>query len=187
MADSNDLLNPDDVTTNHVHWSSTRLLEVPPVLLVTEYEPVRIREDLATFLDGRHVNDALSQAVTAIRKEYELEPHAYVVVFPHEALEIPIDLRRDLGRLVAPCRASSRSLAVPQKSCSSTPSFAGPSRTQLVSVSREEAINGLKQLSSDGQEFLLSDRCCGDERFAHQFNDGRYHHNYRYVAAELPG
>lgn len=169
---------------NQVHRHATELLDVPPVLLVTEYEPVRIRQELAAYLDGRRVNDALSQAVMAIRNEYELGPHAYVVVFPEEGLEIPIDLREisdDSSRLAGFVKEPRGTTEV----IFEYTELRGTIADQLTSVSREEAITGLKELSSDGQEFLLSDSCCDDERFAHQFSDGRYHHNYRYIAARL--
>lgn len=174
------------MTMNQVHWNATELLEVPPVLLVTEYEPVRIRQELATFLEGQRVNDALSQAVLAIRNEHEFDPYAYVVVFPDAGLEIPIDLREisdDPARLAGFVKEPRATTDVVFEYTE----LRGTIADQLTSVSREEAITGLKELSSGGQEFLVSDRCCHDERFAHQFSDGRYHHRYRYVAARLPG
>jgi hypothetical protein len=175
----------EPVTLNQVHWNTNDLLDVPPVLLVTEYEPVRIREILAGFIDGRHANDALYRAVTAIRREYELQPFAYVVVFPDEQFEIPIDLREISDR--------SSGLAGFVKEPRGThevvfdyAELQGPLADHLSGVSRGEAISIMKQMSADGQEFTLSDRCAPDERFAHRFSDGAYRHNYRYVASTLP-
>lgn len=185
MADSNDHLKPDDVTTNHVHFHATDLLEVPPVLLVTEYEPVRIRQLLATHVDGRHVNDALYRAVLAIRRETGLEPYAYVVVFPQEGFEIPIDLRRvsdDASRLAGFVKEPRRTSEV-VFDCAE---LQGPVADSICNLSRDEALAAIKALSADGQEFVLHDRCSPDERFAHVFEDGAYHHNYRYVATSLP-
>lgn len=179
-----DLTTPP-VTTNQVHWNATQLLDVPPVLLVTEYEPLRIRQLLATFVDGRHVNDALYRAVIAIRNEYELEPHAYVVVFPQAGFELPIDLRGvsdDQTRLAGFVKEPRGTREV----VFDYPELQGPVADQLSGVSREVAVSAVKQLSADGQEFTLSDRCCADERFAHVFSDGTYHHNYRYVATMIP-
>lgn len=179
------LPEPTGVTFNQVHWNASHLLEVPPVYVVTEYEPVRMRQQLAGFVDGRHVNDALYRAIVAIRREFSLEPYAYVVVYPQEGLEIPIDLRVVTDRpdrLVAFVKE-------PRGTREVVFDFAqlqGRLADGVSGLSREEAVATLKQLSSDGQEFVVADRCCADERFAHVFENGVYRHNYRYVASMLP-
>lgn len=173
------------VTTNQVHWSATDLLDVPPVLLVTEYEPVRIRQLIATYIDGRHINDALYRAVIALRREYALEPHAYVVVFPHEGFEIPIDLRDvtdDPSRLVGFVKEP-RGIG---EVVFDYAELEGALADRLRSFSREDAVAIMKHMSADGQAFTVSDRCAHDERFAHTFVNGSYHHNYRYVSSLLP-
>ena len=173
------------VTMNQVHWNATDLLEVPPVLLVTEYEPLRIRQMIATFIDGRHVNDALYRAVVAIRREHRLTPHAYVVAFPQEGFEIPIDLRpvTDGPARLAGFVKEPRGL---REVVFDYAELEGSLADQLRHLSRGEAVAVMKQLSSDGQEFTLSDRCAHDERFAHTFVNGAYRHNYRYVSSMLP-
>ena len=184
MSDHSHLISPH-VTVNQVHWNATALLEVPPVMLVTEYEPVRVRQMLATFVDGRHVNDVLYRAVLAIRREYELEPYAYVVVFPSEGFEIPIDLRAisddpaHLAGFVKEPRGTGEVVF-------DYAQLHGKIADELPRLSREQAVGAMKVFSADGQEFTLHDRCSHDERFAHVFFDGSYHHNYRYVATRLP-
>lgn len=173
------------VSLNQVHWHTSDLLDIPPVLLVTEYEPVRIRQLLATFIDGRHVNDALYRAVNAIRRECELEPYAYVVVFPDEGFEIPIDLREISDRSPGLAGFVKEPRGVTEVVFDYT-ELQGPLADHLTGVSRSEAIAIMKQMSADGQEFSLSDRCAHDERFAHTFFNGHYRHNYRYVASALP-
>lgn len=178
---THDLQTPG-ITMNQLHWRASDLLEVPPVLLVTEYEPVRLRQQLAAFVDGRDVNDALYHAVLAIKREYELEPHAYVVVFPQDGFEIPVDLREitdessRLAGFLYPPRGS-------REVVFDYTQLDGGLADQLRTFSRDEALASMKQLSADGQEFTLYDRCTNDERFAHRFEDGTYRHNYRYVAA----
>ena len=173
------------VSTNHVHFHATRLLDVPPVQLVTEYEPSRIRQRIALHIDGRVINDALYRAVIAIRREFDLEPHAYVVVFPQEGFEIPIDLRAisdDPARLVGFVKEPRGTREV----VFDFTQLEGKLADSLAGASRDQSIAVMKQLSSDGQEFTLDDRCSHDERFAHRFEDGAYQHNYRYVATMLP-
>jgi len=182
MQHSSHELIPPGVTTNQVHWHTTDLLEVASVLLVSEYEPVRIRQLMANHLDGRQVNDAFTRAVLAIRDVHELEPYAYVVVFPDEGFELPIDLRPitdDASRLAGFVKEPRGSSDV-VFDCAQ---LQGVLADQLCAMPRSQAVSALKTLSSDGQEFLLHDRCSPDARFAHVFIDGAYHHNYRYVAA----
>jgi hypothetical protein len=180
-----DLPEPAPVTWNHLHWHTNDLLEVPPVLLTTELSAMRMRQALAGFIDGRHVNDALYRAVLAMRREYSLQPYAYVVAFPEEGFEIPIDLRliqEDQARLAGIVKEPRGVRDVPFEYVE----LEGRIADHLRGVSREEAIQVLKQMSSDGQEFSISDTCSHDTRFAHHFADGSYRHNYRYVATLLP-
>lgn len=173
------------VTINHVHWHATVLLDVPPVQLATEYEPSRIRQRIATYIDGRLINDALYRAVIAIRHEFGLEPYAYVVVFPQEGFEIPIDLRAisdDPARLVGFVKEPRGMREV----VFDYAQLDGKVADSLAGASRDQSLSVMKQLSSDGQEFTLDDRCSHDERFAHRFEDGAYYHNFRYVATRLP-
>ena len=173
------------VTMNQVHWNATDLLDVPPVLLVTEYEPVRIRQMIARYIDGRHANDALYRAVLAIRREHRLTPYAYVVAFPQEGFEVPIDIREvtDEPAQLAGFVKEPRGL---REVVFDYTELEGSLADQLRHLSRSEAVAVMKQLSSDGQEFTLYDRCAHDERFAHTFQNGAYHHNYRYVSSMLP-
>ena len=178
-------LQPAPVTLNHLHWHTNDLLEVPPVLLSTEMSNVGLRQALAAFIDGRHVNDALYRAVLAMRREFALQPFAYVVTFPHEGFEVPIDLRPiagDPGRLAGIVREPRSVRDVPFDYAE----IAGNLADQLATLGREEALQILKQMSADGQEFTISDRCSNDVRFSHHFIDGAYRHNYRYVASLLP-
>lgn len=184
MSEIHDLETPS-VSLNQVHWHTSDLLDVAPVLLVTEYEPVRIRQILANFIDGRHVNDALYRAVTAIRREHELEPYAYIVVFPQEGFEIPIDLR-DISDRAGSLAGFVKEPRGTREVVFDFASLQGGLADHLSGVSREEAITIMKKMSGDGQEFTLHDQCAHDERFAHNFDDGTYRHNYRYVAATLP-
>ena len=184
MNETHDLETPA-VSLNQVHWHTSELLDVPPGLLVTEYEPGRIRQLLATFIDGRHVNDALYRAVAAIRREYELEPHAYIVVFPEEGFEIPIDLR-DISDGAGGLAGFVKEPRGAREVVFDFASLQGGLADHLSNVSRDEAIAIMKKMSADGQEFTLPDRCSHDERFAHSFDDGVYRHNYRYVASMLP-
>jgi ABC-type transport system substrate-binding protein len=180
-----DSYSPAPVTLNHLHWHTNDLLEVPPVLLSTEMSAVRLRQALATYIDGRHVNDALYRAVLALRREFSLRPYAYVVTFPHEGFEIPIDLRPiagDPGRLAGIVKEPRSVRDVPFDYAE----IEGNLADHLAKLTREEAVQVLKQMSSDGQEFTISDRCSDDERFAHHFIEGAYRHNYRYVASLLP-
>ncbi len=182
---SHDTLPTPGVTMNQVHWHATDLLDVPPVLLVTEYEPVRIRQMIATYIDGRHVNDALYRAVLAIRRDHGLEPHAYVVAFPREGFEVPIDVRPitdEPSRLAGFVKEPRGQREVVFDYAELEGSLADELRT----LSREEAVSVMRHLSSDGQVFKLSDRCAHDERFAHTFINGVYRHNYHYVSSLLP-
>jgi len=120
--------------------------------------------------------------VLAIQNEHGLEPFAYVVVFPDDGFEIPIDLRRitdDASRLAGFVKEPRGSREV-VFDCAQ---LHGVLADQLCAMPRSQAVSALKTLSSDGQEFVLHDRCSTDPRFAHVFIDGAYHHNYRYVAA----
>jgi hypothetical protein len=178
-------LQPQAVTLNQIHWNTTDLLEVPPVLLVTEIEQSVFRQRLATFVDGRHVNSVLYRSVAAIRSHFALEPYAYVVVFPAHRLELPIDLRalsdkphHFVGIVKTPRGTSDEVFDLAE--------LHGRVADELAGLPREAVIGTLKELSEDGQEFLIHDRCDPSDRFAHTFREGQYWHNYRYIASELP-
>ena len=83
----------EPLTWTQIHWRGNDILDVPPILLVTEMSVLQFRQAMARYMDGRHVNDALYRAVLAIRSEHELEPYPYVVGFPAVAFELPIDVR----------------------------------------------------------------------------------------------
>jgi len=180
-----DTQRPDTVTWDYLHWRTNDLLEVPPVLLVTEFTTAEIRMRLAEFVDGRHVNDVLYRAVMALRKEHALEPSAYVVAFPQESLEVPIDLRQIAGE---PARLAG--IVKRPRSMRDVPfdlaQLKGEIADHIRNVSRSEAIQILKHLSSDGQEYDILDSCDSDHRFGHTFHAGTYLHRYRYVASLLP-
>jgi hypothetical protein len=174
------------VTLNQIHWNTSDLLEVPPVTLVTEIEPSVLRQRLATFVDGRHANDVLYRAVVAMRSHFGLEPHAYVVVFPALRLELPVDLRplsdqpeNFVGIVKAPRGTSEEVFDLAE--------LHGRVADELSGLPREAIISVLKEMSEDGQEFLIHDQCDPSDRFAHTFASGKYWHNYRYIASELPG
>ncbi|MFW5742038.1 MAG: hypothetical protein ACOC3H_01960 [bacterium] len=182
MSRSTHTLETPGVTMNQIHWRTSELLEVPPVLVVTEYEPVALRRRFAALIDGSRTNDALHRTILAIDREFKLEPHAYVVVLPEFGVEIPIDLRDitdDATRLAAIVYEPRATREV----IFEYTQLEGVIADQLASLSRDEAVAAMKRLSADGQEFTLFDRCVHDERFAHTFEDGVYRHNYRYVSA----
>ncbi len=173
------------VTLDQIHWNTSDLLEVPPVMLVTELEPSELRQRLAIFVDGRHVNDVLYRAVVAMRARYGLEPYAYVVVFPAFRVEIPIDLRplsdqpdSFVGIVKAPRSTSEEVFDLAE--------LHGRVADELSALPREAIIGVLKEMSEDGQEFMIHDQCDPSDRFAHTFAEGKYWHNYRYIASELP-
>ena len=171
-----------------VERGSTLLLDVPPVRVVTELERTRLHALLGGLMDRRHVNDALYRAVTAMRVEHRLVPGAYAVAFAMEGFEIPIDLRPledpvDEGiRLVAYIKEPRRLTDV----VFDLPSIQGRLADHLRSLTREHAERIMCDLSSDGQEFTIADRCDPDERFAHRFSNGRYRPNYLRVTSLLP-
>jgi hypothetical protein len=174
----------EPVTINQVHWRSTDLIEVSPVLLVSEFEPVQIRSLMARYIDGRQVNDALRAAIQALRADDGWEPGAYVVVFPDSGLEIPIDLRSISDRegqyagFVLEPRGSSEVAF----DCAG---LTGKLADRLCNGPRDEAVAAMKAMSADGQAFVLADHSSHDEAFAHHFEDGRYWHAYHYVAATI--
>lgn len=178
-------LTAQPVTWNQIHWRTSELLDVPPVLLVTECDPLEFRKVMATFIDGRHVNDALYRAVQAIRRDHSLEPFPYVVAFPEHAVEIPIDLRPVLDEptQLAGIVMQPRSIHEPPFQLAQLdPKLAGTLHTSR----REHAIEILKSLSRDSSEVVVSDMGDRDELFLHWFVGGSYRHSYRYVAAQLP-
>lgn len=176
---------PEPVTVNQIHWRATTLLAVPPVELVSEIAPMDLRKLFARYIDGRHVNDALYRGVQAIRREFRLQPNAYVVLFPNLQLEIPLDLREvsdDPGRFAGFIYEPRATTEVPFDYAEINPRLADA----IARRSREEAISAIKELSADGQEFTLSDSCAQHPAFSHHFEDGRYWHGYHYVAATVP-
>lgn len=181
-----DDLETPTVTTNEIHWSTSDLLDVPPVRLVTELDPMELRQRLAAFVDGRHVNDLLYRSVVAIRSSYGGQPGAYVVVFPDQRLELPIDLREvsdEPGRLIGIVKDPRATYEM----IFDLAELQGVLADQMAGMPREAAIGAMKSLSETAQSFTVHDRCDHDERFAHEFSDGTYHHNYRYVSSRLPG
>jgi hypothetical protein len=145
-----------------------------------------IRQKLAEFVDGRRVNEALHRAVSAIRINFAAEPNAYVVVFPAERLEIPIDLRElsdEPGALVGIVKEPRSTLEL----MFDLVELQGVLADQIKGMPREFAITAMKSLSEDGQSFAIHDQCDPGDQFAHVFDSGTYHHNYRYVSASLPG
>lgn len=183
--DDTDPSSGASLTSDQVHWRTNRLLETPPVLLVTESDPLCFRKAMASFIDGRHVNDALYRSILAIRREFHLEPHPYVVAFPHHGVELPIDLREisdEPDRLVG-------IVSIP-RSTNEVPFLL----TQLdddipdheLIRRREYAIQILKDMSRTGPEISVRDIGDRDNRFMHTFSNGVYHHSYRYVAAYVP-
>ena len=175
----------DPVSMNQVHWRTTDLMDIPPVLLVSEFETVQIRSLIARYIDGRLVNDALKAAVHAISSDDGWEPGAYVVVFPESGLEIPIDLRRisDREQQYAGYVLEPRGSSEVAFDCAE---LQGKLADRFCSGPRDEAVAAMKAMSADGQAFVLLDHCTHDEAFAHHFEDGQYWHAYRYVAAALP-
>ncbi|MCK4514905.1 MAG: hypothetical protein KAU31_06585 [Spirochaetaceae bacterium] len=153
------------ITWDQVHWRTNQLLDVPPVLLVTECDPFEFRKAMARFIDGRHVNDALYRGVLAIRRESDLEPHPYVVAVPEHAAEIPVDLR-----------------AISEEE----PQLDADLADHVHTCRREQAIQLLREMSRDGSEISISDIGDHDDRFFHSFVDGVYRHRYRYVATHVP-
>jgi hypothetical protein len=173
------------MTSGQVHWRTSRLLEVPPVLLVTEGDPMNLRMALASFIDGSRANELLSRSVLAIRQEYDLAPHAYVVALPQFGLELPIDLRAisdEPDHLVG--------IVSPPRSISDTPfllsqldeGIAGKELRQR----RSYAIQTLKDMSRNGPAISVTDIGDRDNLFVHTFTNGVYHHSYHYLAAHLP-
>lgn len=177
-------LTAQPVNWNQLHWRTSELLDVPPVLLVTECNPLEFRKSMAAFIDGRHVNDALYRAVQAIRRDYELEPFAYVVAFPQYALEFPVDLRPILEEetKLAGIVGMPRSIHEPPFVLTQ---LEAKLAEQVHGLRREHAIDLLKNMSRDSSEFILNDMSDRDDRFVHSFVDGQYRHSYRYVAADL--
>ncbi|MBU8912864.1 MAG: hypothetical protein KOO61_02500 [Spirochaetales bacterium] len=173
------------MTWDQVHWRTNQLFEVPPVLLVTECDPLEFRKTMACFIDGRHVNDALYRGVLAIRREFGLEPYPYVVALPEHAAEIPVDVRavsgeesQLVGILSLPRSIREPPFLLPQLNIDAA---------DLAHIRRREhAIQLLKDMSRDGSEISINDIGDRDDRFLHSFIDGMYRHSYRYVAAYVP-
>jgi hypothetical protein len=161
------------------------LLDVPPVSFITRGDPFQFRVKMARFVDGRNVNDILYRAMLAIRTECELEPRAYMVWLPELAAEIPIDIRPivDEAGFYAGIVAPPRSLhEAPFNTRDADPEIA-----RLVEgLSREPAIQILKNRTSDGGEITLPDLSEDGPRFCHVFRDGLYRHSYRTVATFVP-
>ena len=173
------------MTWDQVHWRTNQLLEVPPVLLVTECDPIEFRKRMADFVDGRHVNDALYRGVLAIRREFDLEPYPYVIALPAHGAEIPVDLQAisDEDSQFVGIVSLPRSIHEP-------PFLLTQFHSKLADLvntqRREQAIGLLKDLSRDSSEITVSDIGDRDDRFFHSFVDGVYRHSYRYVAAHIP-
>ena len=173
------------VTWDQVHWRTNQLLEVPPVLLVTECDPLEFRKAMARFIDGRHVNDALYRAVLAIRREFDLDPYPYVVALPEHAAEMPVDVRAVSGE-----ESQLVGIVSLPRSIHEPPFLLPQPNADVADVAhirrREYAIQLLKDLSRDGSEISINDIGDRDDRFLHSFVDGMYRHSYRYVAAYVP-
>lgn len=172
------------VSWSLIHHRTHDLLEVPPVLLVTEVEPIAFRQRMAHFVDGRHVNDVLYRAILAIRRHHCLTPHAYVVAFPSERFELPIEIHPITGeatRLVAFVKTARSVDELPFELAELDVALAN----HLRHLSREQAITLLKSFTEDGTRVDLTDVCDSDLRFVHSFHDGVYLHSYRYVAATI--
>jgi len=177
-------LTAQPLSWNQIHWRTSELLDVPPVLLVTECDPLEFRKAMAAFIDGRYVNDALYRGVQSIRRDYELEPFPYVIAFPQHGVEIPFDLRPivDEATKLVGVLSLPRSIHEPPFVLTQLE----PKLAEHVHTSRrEQAIELLKTMSRDSSEFILSDVIDRDDRFVHSFLDGQYRHSYRYVTAEL--
>ena len=173
------------MTSGQVHWRTSRLLEVPPVLLVTECDPLNFRKAMASFIDGRHANDALYRSILAIRREFGLEPHPYVVALPQHGLELPIDLQAISDEpdhfvgIVSPPRSINEAPFL-------LPQFGDEKADQVLTRRRSYAIQVLKDMSRGGPAISIKDIGDRDSRFMHTFTDGVYHHSYHYVAAYVP-
>lgn len=177
--------HPEPVTWAQIHWRGNDLLDVPPVLLVTELAVLQFRQAMARYIDGRYSNDVLYRAVLAIRREFNLEPHPYVVAFPFVALEIPIDIRAiadEPDQLVGLVKMP-RGIREPAFDVDDL----DEALANHVRVSqRSKSVQLLKSITEDGSEIGLNDSCEADGSFRHVFRDGTYEHSYRYVASMIP-
>ncbi len=166
----------------YLDWRCQDLLRVPPVDVMSYEGEIPFRQLAARFIDGRHVNDALFRAVVAIRREYSLAPGPYVVTYPNQGFEIPIDLRAVEGEDVL------AAIAYPPRSITGSPidfsQLAEPMAARLRQMSRDEVVQALKEHAADG-ELELAD-ACGGAAFFHHFCGGTYRHSYRYVATGVP-
>lgn len=177
--------SPDEpgLSSHEVHWRYRTLIDVPPAYLVTRDDPMNFRVAMAAFVDGRNVNDVLYRAVLAIRTEYELDPFPYMVSLPELRAEFPVDIRPiddEPGHVVG-IVSEPRSLhAVPW---TSIPENIVP---VVQGLSREPAIQSLKDLTRSGEEILLPDRADEGNRYHHRFLDGQYVHSYRSVVVFVP-
>ncbi|TVQ28218.1 MAG: hypothetical protein EA382_02245 [Spirochaetaceae bacterium] len=181
-----DPMNPTPaISHDRVLATTTDLLSMPPVSIVTELGTDQLRALIATFVDRRHTNDVLYRSITAIRTQYALAPGAYVVEFPRERFELPVDLREidDRPGLFVALVKTPRGV---DEVTFDLAEVAGPLADHLRTLSREDALRAMREMSGDGQEFLLHDRCDPDDRFAHRFEDGVYSHTYRIATAALP-
>jgi hypothetical protein len=178
------VLTAQPVSWNHIHWRTSPLCEIPPVHIVTECNPLEFRKELARYIDGRLAQAALTEVVEAIRREYLLEPFPYVVSFPDDGFEIPVDLRP-----IAEEESELAAIVTLPRSMSEAPfdlaQLNARLAEQLHTSRREEAIEALKQLSRDTSEVVVSDIGDRDDRFIHFFIEGVYRHSYRYLAAKL--
>lgn len=180
------------LTSDQVHWRSNPLLEVPPVRLVTEMDPVALRTMLARYIDGRHINDVLYRAVLAIRKEYDLEPYPYVIAIRSGSVELPVDLMdvsdepgQLVGVVLEPRSVHVAPFVLPE-SIAERLCPASQGAADEAGPHREQALGLLKELSREGEPVVITDLCGHGERFFHQFADGCYHHSHRFIATTVP-
>ena len=180
------------LTSDQVHWRTNPLIEVPPVRLVTEMDPVALRTMLARFIDGRHINDVLYRAVLAIRKEYDLEPYPYVIAIRSGGVELPVDLMdvsdepgQFVGVVLEPRSVHVPPFALPE-SIAERAHQASPGAVDGGGPHREQVFRLLKELSEEGEPVVIQDLCGHGERFVHQFADGCYHHSHRSIATTVP-
>ncbi|MEE8440650.1 MAG: hypothetical protein V3S41_02930, partial [Spirochaetia bacterium] len=154
------------MTWDQVHWRTNQLLDVPPVLLVTECDLFEFRKAMAGFIDGRHVNDALYRGVLAIRREFDLEPYPYVIVLPEHSVEIPVDLRAVSGE-----ESQLVGIVLLPRSIHEPPFLLTQLNIDVADLAhtrrREYAIQLLKEMSKDGSEISINDIGGCDDRFFH--------------------
>lgn len=166
----------------YLDWQCADLLEVPPVEVVTHEPVIAYRQNVARFIDGRHVNDAIYRAVLALRREFGLESGPYVVVFPQYRFEIPLDLRPidGEGGLAAVAYLPRSTTRTSVDLTSLEQELAG----ELRRLPRDAVIQRLKTFDPDGTIELPD--ICGSAVFVHRFAGRAYRHSYRYVAAGIP-